>query len=93
MPKGLRDRLCEFVETLQLSEDVVGPPAIPVAAAVELIEAAVPQHLQLDGEQLSAPLHPHGESFFSTAGDALSDEEAQRIAAEQLATTGFGPRS
>ncbi len=93
LPKGLRDRLCEFVQTLQLSEDAQHVPAVPVAEAVTMIEAAIPEHLQFDGDSLESPAHPRGEGFFTGAGDAISDEDAERIAAEQLAATGFGTRS
>lgn len=93
LPKGLRDRLCEFVETLQFSKDAEHVPAVPVAEAVTMIEAAIPEHLQFDGDKLESPAHPRGENFFTGAGDAISDEDAERIAAEQLKATGFGTRT
>jgi hypothetical protein len=93
LPKGLRERLCEFVETLQFSADAMGEPVVPVAEAVSMIEAAVPEHWQLDDDELEEPPHPHGEDFFRGHGAGISDEEAERIAAEQLAASGFGPSS
>jgi hypothetical protein len=91
LPKGLRDRFAERVETVQLSSDADPTPVIPVAEAVEMIEAALPEHVQLAPEQLATPAHPHGESFFTGGSRDLSDEDAKRIAAEQLAASGFGP--
>jgi hypothetical protein len=91
LPKGLRDRLCERIETVQLSADADPTPVIPVAEAVEMIEAAIPEHFQLAPDQLASPAHPHGEGFFTGGSQDLSDDEARRIAAEQLAATGFGP--
>jgi hypothetical protein len=90
LPRGLRERLCEFVETLQFSADAQGEPVVPVAEAVSMIEAAVPEHLQLDDE-LEEPAHPRGEDFFRGHSSGISDEDADRIAAEQLAASGFGP--
>lgn len=90
LPKGLRERLCDYVETMQFSEDGEAVPALPVAEAVEMIEAALPEHLQLAAEQLEQPAHPRGEEFFTGAASQLSDDEAERLAAEQLAATGFG---
>jgi hypothetical protein len=91
LPKGLRDRLCEFVETLQLSEDAPGEPVVPVAEAVTMIEAAVPEHLALGDDELEEPRHPRGEDFFRGQSTQISDDEAARIASEQLAASGFGP--
>lgn len=92
LPKGLRERLCQAVETVQLSGDAAAEAMLPIADAVELIEAAVPAHWALTDDSLESPTHPQGEGFFQTAGDQLSDDDAARIAAEQLAATGFGPR-
>jgi hypothetical protein len=92
LPRGLRERLCEFVETLQFSADAQSEPVVPVAEAVSMIEAAVPEHLQLDDEEeLEVSQHPRGEDFFRGPASQMSDEEADRIAAEQLAASGFGP--
>ena len=95
LPRRLRERLCEFVETLQFSADAQGEPVVPVAEAVSMIEAAVPEHLQLDedDEELEESPHPRGEDFFRGHSSGISDDEADRIAAEQLAASGFGPTS
>ena len=94
LPRGLRERLCEFVETLQFSADAPSEPVVPVAEAVAMIEAAVPEHLQLDDEEeLEESPHPRGEDYFRGQTAGISDEEADRIATEQLAASGFGPAS
>ena len=90
LPKGLRDRLAELVETLQLSDDADAVPRVPVAEAVDMIEAAIPENLQFAEGPLESPVHPRGESFFTGDSSRLSSEDAQRIAKEQLAATGFG---
>ena len=90
LPKGLRDRLAEVVETLQLSDDAETVPALPVAEAVEMIEAAIPENLQFHEGPLETPAHPRGEGFFTGGASQLSSEDAERIAKEQLAATGFG---
>lgn len=89
LPKGLRDRLCAVVETLQLSDEADAVPRVPVAEAVEMIEAAMPENVLLAESALESPAHPHGENFFTGGGQRLTDADAQRIAAEQLAATGF----
>ena len=91
LPKGLRDRLAEVVETIQLSSDSDSIPSVPVAEAVEMIEAAIPENVQFGEGPLESPTHPRGESFFTGGASQLSPADAQRIAQEQLAATGFGP--
>lgn len=91
LPKGFRERMADLVETRQFSDDEDGVPRVPVAEAVEMIEAAIPENLQLAEGPLETPAHPRGESFFTSGAARLSDADAQRIAAEQLAATGYGP--
>lgn len=91
LPKGFRERMADLVETRQFSDDEDGVPRVPVAEAVEMIEAAIPENLQLAEGPLEMPAHPRGESFFTGGAARLSDADAQRIAAEQLAATGYGP--
>ena len=91
LPKGLRDRLAKAVDTVQLSADGDEEPTLRVSDAVAMIEEALPPHLSLDAEQLEPSDHPAGEGFFTGDARQLSDEEAARIARDQLASTGFGP--
>ena len=44
-----------------------------------------------DEEELEESQHPRGEDFFRGHASGISDEDADRIAAEQLAASGFGP--
>ena len=92
LPKGLRERLAEVVESVEQSEEAEGQPTVPVAEAVAMIEAAIPENIQFGEGELVTPRHPRGENFFTGSGAQLSDEDAQRIASEQLAATGFGPK-
>ncbi len=86
---GLRDRLIALALEVRLGKDGQEEPALRVSDAVSLLEEALPEQLQLYGSHLEEHAHPGGDSFFTGDATQLSDEEAQRIAKEQLAGTGF----
>jgi uncharacterized protein (UPF0147 family) len=92
LPRGLRERLVSAVEAVQLSDDGSEEPTLRVSDAVAMIEESLPPQLALAADELQRPGHPHGEAFFT--GDALnlSDEEAARIARDQLTSVGLLPR-
>jgi len=93
LPKSLRERLVTLVETVQLSEEGDEEPTLRVSEAMAMFEEAMPSHLALAAERLDHPPHPRGESFFTGDVRQMSDEEATRIAQEQLANTGFAPKT
>lgn len=89
IPRGLRDRLSSVVGAVQLSRDGEEEPTLRLSDAVTLIEEALPEQATLDPAQLSRANHPRGETFFTGEAGTLSDEEADEIARDQLAATGF----
>lgn len=85
LPGALRDRLAAVVtEAARVDGDA--EPQLTVSQVAGVFAEAMPMLLALDGPRLVAP-HPGGEAFFR-AGQ-LSDDDAARIAREQLARTGF----
>ena len=93
IPRGLRDRLASVVGAVQLSRDGEEEPTLRLSDAVTLIEEALPEQATLDPAQLLRANHPRGETFFTGEAGTLSDEEADEIAREQLAATGFTARA
>ena len=85
LPGALRDRLAAIVaEAAQVGSDA--EPQLTISQVAGVFAEAMPMLLALDGLRMVAP-HPGGEAFFR-AGQ-LSDDDAARIAREQLARTGF----
>ena len=92
LPKGLRDRLEAIVHSVQLSRDGDEESSIRVSDAAAMLEESMPAHLQLEPDGLDRATHPGGEGFFTGDAHDLSNEEAERIAAEQLVNAGFASR-
>ena len=86
LPPALRDRLAAVVEEAARIEGEA-EPSLTVTQVASVLAEAVPSLLALEGPPSVAP-HTAGEGFFR-AGE-LSDRDAARLAAEQLARTGFG---
>jgi hypothetical protein len=85
LPGALRDRLAALVtEAARVDGDA--EPQLTVSQVAGVFAEAMPMLLAIDGPRMVAP-HPGGEAFFR-AGQ-LSDDDAARIAREQLARTGF----
>jgi hypothetical protein len=85
LPGALRDRLAALVtEAARIDGDA--EPQLSISQVAGVFAEAMPMLLALDGPRMVAP-HPGGEAFFR-AGQ-LSDDDAARIAREQLARTGF----
>ncbi len=85
LPAALRDCLAAAVEA---SPTVGGAePSLTITQVAGVLADAVPSLLALAGPPEVA-VHPGGEGFFRSG--ELSDRDASRIAAEQLARTGFG---
>ena len=57
--------------------------------AVALLEETLPAHVLLSIDDVEAATHPRGSSFFTGDPRHMSDDDARRIAAEQLARTGY----
>jgi len=90
LPKGLRDRLNAFAEKAQWNEDGDEQPTLRVSDALAMLEEAIPDRFVLAADDLRQGEHPSGEAFFTGDARQMTDDEAQRIASEQLASTGFG---
>lgn len=89
LPRGLRERLAEAVEGLP-GDDPAAAPSLRVTDALALLEESLPPQLVLAAETLEPAAHPGGDGFFTGDPRRFSAAEAARIAAEQLAATGFG---
>jgi len=89
LPKGLRGRLAEAAEAVQLSQDGDEEPSLRLSDAVTLIEDTLPDHIALSADGARQTDHPSGEGFFTGDTTQMSDEEAERIAQEQLKNSGF----
>ena len=85
LPGALRDRLAAVVtEAARVDGDA--EPQLTISQVAGVFAEAMPTLLALETQRTVAP-HPAGEAFFR-AGQ-LSDDDAARIAREQLARTGF----
>lgn len=86
LPGSLRDCLAAAVqEAAELNG--TAEPRLTVTQVANVFAEALPALLSLESGPALAS-HPAGEAFFR--GGQLSDDDAARIASEQLARTGFG---
>lgn len=86
LPAALRERLAVVVEEAA-SVETDAEPQLTISQVATVFAEAIPSLLGLDQPRAVAA-HPAGEAFFR-AGQ-LSDDDAARIAREQLARTGYG---
>ncbi len=86
LPAALREQLASSVEA---HATLVGDsePTLTISQVANVLAESVPTLLALAGPATAA-VHPAGEGFFQNG--QLSDHDAARVAAEQLARTGFG---
>jgi hypothetical protein len=89
LPRGVRERLSGMVETIRFDDSGREEPALRVSDAVALLEESLPAHVLLSADDVEAATHPRGNSFFTGDPRRLTDDDARRIAAEQLARTGY----
>jgi hypothetical protein len=89
LPRGVRERLASMLTTIRFDDSGRDEPTLRVSDAIALLEETLPAHLLLSADDAQATAHPRGDSFFSGDPRSLSDEDARRIAAEQLARTGY----
>jgi len=85
LPAALRDRLAAVVEDAANVESDA-EPQLTISQVAKVFAESLPSLLALERPRTVAA-HPAGEGFFR-AGQ-LSDDDAARIAKEQLARTGF----
>jgi hypothetical protein len=89
LPRGVRERLATMLESVRFDPSGREEPALRVSDAVALLEEALPDSVLLAAGAMSTASHPRGEAFFSGDAGSLSDADARRLAAEQLARTGY----
>ena len=89
LPRGVRERLAGMVATIRFDDSGRDEPALRVSDAIALLEETLPAHVLLSADDVDAATHPRGDSFFTGDPRQLSDDDARRIAAAQLARTGF----
>ena len=58
-----------------------------------LLEEAIPPQLWLDASSLAQPAHPADDVFFTGDVNQMTDEQAERIAREQISRSAWGRRA
>ena len=89
LPRGVRERLASTLETVRFDKAGRDEPALRLSDAVALLEEALPAQLMLSPGDVYSAAHPRGDSFFTGDARSLTDDDARRIAAEQLARSGY----
>jgi hypothetical protein len=89
LSRGMRDRLAALLEGDASAATSDSQPLVRAADVVALLEEAIPPQLQLDPAALARPEHPAGEAFFTGDPNQMTDDQAERIAREQLAQSPF----
>ena len=93
LSRGLRDRLTALLEGEVPATTTDFQPLIRAADALALLEEALPPQLGLDASTLAQPEHPAGEAFFTGDVNQMTDDQAERIAREQISRSPFGKRA
>ena len=68
-------------------------PLIRATDVLTLLEEVIPPQLRLDAASLAQPEHPAGEAFFTGDPNQMTDDQAERIAREQLSRSAFGRKA
>lgn len=89
LPRGARERLSGMLENVRFDDSGRDEPALRVSDAIALLEETLPAHVLLAPQDVEPSTHPRGDSYFTGDARQLSDDDARRIAAAQLARTGF----
>lgn len=92
LSRGMRDRLTALLEGESPTAAGDSQPLIRAADALALLEEAIPPQLRLDASSLAQPPHPTGEVFFTGDVNQMTDEQAERIAREQISRSAWGKR-
>lgn len=89
LSRGMRDRLAALLEAESPAASD-SQPLIRAADALALLEEAIPPQLRLEASSLAQPEHPAGDVFFTGDVNLMTDDQADRIAREQLSRSAFG---
>jgi hypothetical protein len=92
LSRGLRDRLTALLDGDIPAAKDDSQPLIPATDVLALLEEAIPPQLRLDANSLAQPEHPAGEAFFTGDPNQMTDDQAERIAREQLSRSAFGKK-
>ena len=92
LSRGMRDRLTALLEGESPATAGDSQPLIRAADALALLEEAIPPQLRLDASSLAQPAHPIGDVFFTGDVSQMTDEQAERIAREQISRSAWGKR-
>jgi hypothetical protein len=87
LPAGLRDRVATLIEACGSTAE--GEARATFDEAIRAVEEALPSALRVSERGVAQPDHPAGETFFSGAGEELSDAQAEAIARGQLVRSGM----
>jgi hypothetical protein len=91
LPRGMHDRLRRVVQQSSTTHEA-GNLLVPADAVLEAIESWAPTALRFDARSFQRPEHPAGDGFFTGDPNDVSDEQADRIARQQLQRSGYLPR-
>jgi hypothetical protein len=92
LPRGLQRHLASALQDVPVV-DHDGRLLAPVDALLAAVEQWTPAAMRLDPRSLRRGEHPSGDVFFTGDPSHVSDEQAERIAREQLQRSGYLPRS
>lgn len=90
LSRGLRERLTALIEGEASAANSDSQPLVRAADVLNLLEEAIPPQLRLDVSLLSQPEHPAGEAFFTGDPNQMTDDQAERIAREQISRSAWG---
>ena len=93
LSRGMRDRLTALLEGEVPATPTDSQPLIRAVDALALLEEAIPPQLGLDVSSLARPEHPAGDVFFTGDVNQMTDDQAERIAREQISRSPFGKRA
>jgi hypothetical protein len=92
LSRGMRDRLTALLEGGSPATADDSQPLIRAADALALLEEAIPPQLRLDASSLAQPAHPIGDVFFTGDVNQMTDDQAERIAREQISRSAWGKK-
>ncbi len=89
LSRGMRDHLTALLEGEPPAAASDSQPLIRAADALALLEESIPPQLRLDASSLVQPELPAGDVFFTGDLNQMTDDQAERIAREQLSRCAF----
>lgn len=89
LPPGLRQKLAAQIQAAEAGAEGGELPSLRLSDAIAWLEESLPAHVALLPDELGRPDHPRGEGFFRDDTSGLTDDEAARIAREQVSRAGL----